>query len=284
MKTNILIRLWNHSWLLLGVLGLLALCSSCEDVVKVDVPEAPPRLVIDASIVWARGSSGEVQHIYVSKTGSFYDNQTPKVSGAVVQITDAQNHTFVFTENVNQPGDYVCTNFQPVLGNTYTLTVTAEGATYQAVENMIEVPPITSVEQSNEAGPLGNDLGLKFYFLDIPNQANYYLYQFETPTQAKTMYDVNDDRFFANNQMFGLYFDEKLKIGDTVTFTLHGISKRYSEYMNKLLAISGSNGGSPFQTAPATVRGNLVNLTHNDDYALGYFRLSQTDTRAYTLQ
>lgn len=284
MQFNQQSSFWKRVLCGMGFMCFIALATSCEDVVEVNVPTDAPRLVIDASIKWAKGSTGETQHVYLSKTGSFYSNDVPKVSGAVVQVADTQNHVFSFAEDGNHPGDYVCTQFQPVVGMTYTLTVVVEGQTYQASEALAEVPSIDSVEQRNDAGPLGKDFGLKFFYQDIPDQANYYLYQFDTPTQVKVIYDVNDDRFFANNQMFGIYFDDQLKIGDTVTFTLHGISKRYSEYMNKLLSIAGSNGGSPFQTAPATVRGNLVNTTNPDNYALGYFRLSQTDTRAYTLQ
>ena len=55
-------------------------------------------------------------------------------------------------------------------------------------------------------------------------------------------------------------------------------------YMNVLLGIAGTNGGSPFQTPPATVRGNIVNQTNFNNFALGFFRLSETDTMSYTVE
>jgi hypothetical protein len=53
--------------------------------------------------------------------------------------------------------------------------------------------------------------------------------------------------------------------------------------MNKLLLISvGSNG--PFSTPPATVRGNIINQTNSNNFALGYFNLSETDVKNYVIQ
>lgn len=54
--------------------------------------------------------------------------------------------------------------------------------------------------------------------------------------------------------------------------------------MNKLLSISGSGGGGPFATPPATLRGNIVNQNNADNYPLGYFHLSEIDTGSYTIE
>jgi hypothetical protein len=58
-----------------------------------------------------------------------------------------------------------------------------------------------------------------------------------------------------------------LKIGDKVTVSHYGISKEYYNYINILVSISG-NGGGPFQSPPATVRGNIINTTNADNYPL----------------
>ena len=36
---------------------------SCTDVIDVDVPDAPPRLVVEASIDWMKGTDGSEQII-----------------------------------------------------------------------------------------------------------------------------------------------------------------------------------------------------------------------------
>ena len=269
---------------MVALLLILLSLNSCEDVIPVDLNTAAPRLVIDASIKWAKGTTGADQRIYLSTTSSFYSNVVPKVSGAVVQINDSQNNVFTFTENPQVPGEYVCTQFNPVMSATYVLTVVYQNQTYQATETMIESPALTTITQDQQGGILGNDIQVKFFFQDIPNKDNYYLFELNTPLQALPILRVTDDRFFANNTMFGLYSEKDLKAGDRLKFTLHGTSKRYYDYMAKLLDIAGSAGGSPFQTAPATVRGNVINQTNQDNFALGYFRLSETDSKTYVVQ
>jgi hypothetical protein len=54
--------------------------------------------------------------------------------------------------------------------------------------------------------------------------------------------------------------------------------------MNKLINISGSQGGSPFATPSATVKGNIINQTNPAQFPLGYFHLSEMDSKSYIVQ
>ena len=54
--------------------------------------------------------------------------------------------------------------------------------------------------------------------------------------------------------------------------------------MSILVSIAGSNVGGPFQSPPATVKGNIVNVTNKENYPLGYFSLSETDTQKYKIK
>jgi hypothetical protein len=69
-----------------------------------------------------------------------------------------------------------------------------------------------------------------------------------------------------------------------VTVTHYGISKTYYNYLSILIKISGGDSGGPFQSPPATVRGNIINTTNKDNYALGYFSLGEIDSKTYTVQ
>ena len=138
--------------------------------------------------------------------------------------------------------------------------------------------------ENNEGGFLGDSIEVKFFFQDNGATNNFYLIQFNTNFNLLPEYDVIDDKFFQGNQMFGLYSNDKMIPGDDLTFTLHGISERYYNYLNVLLGISGGNGGSPFSTPPATVRGNFVNQTNPDNFAFGYFSLSEIDTKTYFIE
>ena len=255
---------------------------SCEDVVDVDLDTANPKLVIEASILWKKGTNGNEQKIKLSTTTDYYSNVIPLVSGATVFITDSSN-TYNFIE-IPGTGEYICGNFNPVIGETYFLTVIANGETYTATESLIASPTIDNVEQDDEGGFLGDEIEVKFFFQDNGTTTDFYLVQFDSNFSLLSEYDVINDEFFQGNQMFGLYTNEDMKPTDVLTFTLHGISERYYNYLNVLLGISGGNGGSPFNTPPATVRGNFVNQTNPDNFAFGYFSLSEIDTKTYVIQ
>ena len=60
-----------------------------------------------------------------------------------------------------------------------------------------------------------------------------------------------------------------------------GCSKRYYQFMFLLLSQTADGAGGPFSTTPATVRGNMVNKSNEDNYPFGFFRLSETDTVEY---
>ena len=254
----------------------------CEDVVDVDLDNSNPRLVIEASIQWKKGTNGNQQKIKLSTTTDYFSNTIPVVSNATVFITDASN-TYTFVENQGT-GEYICTNFNPIIGETYDLTVIANGETYTATETLRPVPTIESIEQNNEGGFLGDEIEVKFFFQDNGSTNDFYLVQFNTSFNILPEYDVVDDEFFQGNQMFGLYSNEDMKSGDMLSFTLHGISERNYNYLNILLGIAGGNGGSPFSTPPATVRGNFVNQTNPDNFAFGYFSVAETDTRVYVIE
>ena len=256
---------------------------SCEDVVDIDLETTEPKLVIDASLKWQKGTLGNEQTIKLTTTTGFYENTIPFVTGATVFITNGNNDIFNFVEIPNS-GEYFCSNFVPEINQNYTLTVIVDGETYTAFETLQVVPTINSVEQNDEGGFTGDEIEVKFFYDDFPIDDNFYLIQFNTSISSLPEYDVISDEFFQGNQMFGLYTNEDLEAGNEVTFTLHGISETYYNYMNILLGVAATNGGSPFQTPPATVRGNIINQTNFDNYALGFFRLSETDTMTYTVE
>lgn len=258
--------------------------TSCEDVVNVDLDTAPPRLVIDASLDWEKGTDGNIQTIKLTTTTGYYNDEIPVVSGATIYITNSQNTVFDFIENPGT-GEYTCTNFIPQLNETYTLTVINNGETYTATETMIAVPEITSVEQNDEGGFFGEDIEVRFYYQDSALENNHYMIRFNTSFLSFPDYNVRSDKYFEGNEMYGIFSDEDLKANDILEIKLYGISEKYYNYMNIILPIiNGGSGSGPFQTIPVNARGNLVNQINNNNYALGYFRLSEVVTLNYTIQ
>jgi hypothetical protein len=255
----------------------------CEEVINADLNTAEPRLVVDASINWKKETSGSLQKVILSTTTSFYSNVIPKVSGASVSIKSSENLNYVFTEIPNT-GEYQCTTFKPIIGETYVLTVVYKGETYTATETMQSVTPIYNIQQNSNGGFSGKDYEIVVNFKD-PLDKNFYMTQFFPDIYKTPVYQVMGDQFTNGNQKSWTFSDEDLKQGNTIAITHYGISENYFNYMSKLISIANSSaGGSPFQTPPATVRGNIVNQTNIDNYALGYFSLSEVDYKNYLIK
>jgi hypothetical protein len=265
------------------VVLIAILCNSCEEVINVDLNTAPAKLVIEAAINWSKGTDGNEQKIKLTTTTDFYNSTIPKVSGATVFIKNSSNTQFDFIEKP-KTGEYICDNFIPEINETYTLTIIREGQTYTAVEKMVSVAPITKIVQTNRGGFAGNTIEIKAFYNDEATEDNYFLYRYVYSTQIKSNYSVAEDKFFQGNEFFSISQNNELKAGDKLEISHFGISKLYFNYMNVLVNIAGNTNGSPFQSPPATVRGNIINLTNFDNFALGYFSVSEVDTKNYVVQ
>ena len=263
---------------------------SCTDVIDVDVPEAEPRLVVEASIDWQKGTSGNSQVIKLSLSTPYFDNllETP-VTGASVKVINNDDKSEVQFTDLNN-GNYSTENFVPVMGQSYTLMVLYDDEIYLASETMTAVTDITDVYQTRENGFDKEALEVNIEFIDPEGIDNYYLSKFQRRgDQFQTLFDVKDE-FTDGNKMSIFY--EKLEDedsgekefvpGDIVDISLLGISEPYYNYIK--LLIEQSQSGGPFSTIPAEIKGNCVNQSQPEKYAFGYFRLSEVDKRVYTFE
>ena len=262
----------------------LILLTSCEKVIDVNLTTEPPRLVVDASLIYTKGTDGKNQSIILSTTTGFFGQEIPKVSGATVYINNSTNSKFEFLEDANQKGKYNCANFIPVIGETYILTIIYKGETYNAQEKLIPVNKIENVEQRADLGINQDEYGFKINFLDRISENNFYIISYKSSYEAFPYYQVLDDQFFDGKIMFGLYGSDDLKLGDSVEVSLKSASQRHFNYMNKLVN-TASSGGGPFQPTPSsTIRGNIVNKTKESNFCLGFFSISETDKIVYTIK
>jgi hypothetical protein len=257
--------------------------TGCEKAITEPLKTAPPRLVIDASIDWVKNTVGNEQKIVLSTTTGYYSPDFPRVSGAVITVTNSSNTVFNFVET-SGAGQYVCHNFLPVIGQTYNLKIVLNGETYTASETFTPVPKIEdNIDQNDKGGEMGDEIEVTFSYKDNASQENFYLNSIKQPHSPFPELEVEDDEHTNGNLMQESFSHEKLKAGDQVDFKLYGISKSYYNYMYKLILATG-NDGNPFPTTPSAVRGNIINQTNNNNYAFGYFRLAEVDTKSYTIK
>lgn len=263
---------------------------SCSEVIDVDVPVAEARLVVEASIDWEKGTSGNTQIIKLSTSTPYFDeNKSDGVSNASVTVTDnTSNQEFTFVDQQN--GEYLCTDFIPALNHSYTLSIENNGEIYTAIETLMSVTEIDRIEQSTEDGFDDEVIELNMFVPDPQDEENYYLIKFqEEGDLLPELFDV-DDEFVDGNEM--KFFIEKLddedtgeeefEAGDVVHIDLYGISKSYYNYIRIL--IEQTQAGDIFSTIPVAIKGNCINQANPDNYAFGYFRLTQVDKVTYTVQ
>ncbi|MGB3344412.1 MAG: DUF4249 domain-containing protein [Aequorivita sp.] len=252
--------------------------TSCEDVIDVDLNEALPRLVVEANINILDSGASFNSYIKLSTTAPFFDNEIPVVEEASIKITDEDGIIFPFEHIGSGRYDGL---FFPVPNMEYTLEILYKSEIFTATTQFVGTVPLEYVEQRNDGGFSGKDIELKAYFTDPEGERNFYF--FKGISEHGLVLDVLNDEFFDGNSIFGYYLVEDLAPGDKVQFNLYGVDEEFYNYMFILLQQTGSGGG-PFETQPATVRGNIVNKTNPENYPLGYFRISELSTLSYTVQ
>lgn len=256
---------------------------SCQDVIDVDLDTAEPRLVIDASLDWTKGTNGNSQFIKLTLTAPYFDDSVPPATGAIITVTDSNNNTFSFVEQDNS-GIYVNNSFIPEISGDYNLTIVYDNETYIASETLTSVASIDFVEQKNDGGFSGEEIELKAFYTDPAGIENFYLFEFMVVKDNSLSLIVYDDIFTDGNQIFAFYSSEDLEAGDELIIKNFGISERTFQFTNLLLEQTNENDGSPFEAQPATVRGNCVNQTNPENFPLGYFRVTESDVITYTVQ
>lgn len=251
---------------------------SCEDVIDVDLNDAQPRLVVESSINILESGARTSRAVRLTTTAPFFDGAVPVVDDAVVQISD-ENGIIIPLEYIGE-GLYDATFF-PRADVEYTLQIIYKSETYSATTKFVPTVPLEYVEQRNDGGFSGDRIELKAYFTDPPGIKNFYYVK--GVSERGVTRNVIDDEFFDGNLIFSSYSAEDLAPCDEVQFNLYGITEEYYNYMSILLSQTGPGGG-PFETQPATVKGNIINLTKPENYPLGYFRISEVSILNYTVQ
>ncbi|MER3376608.1 MAG: DUF4249 domain-containing protein [Allomuricauda sp.] len=270
---------------------LLFVGVSCTDVIEVDVPEAPPRLTIEASLDWEQGTSGSDQTILLStSTPYFAEQKIAPVLGASVRVTNEDSgDEFIFEDQNN--GEYTTSNFIPVIGDTYALEVIYNDERYTATETLVPVSDIVDVFQSTEGGEDKDALEVNVTFNDPADIENYYFLRFKSDADLfPELYYIKDE--FIDGNEFTIYYEKiededdaikEFQPGETVDIAFYGISKQYHDYL-RLLVDQYENSGSPFSPTPVPLVGNCVNIDNPNTIAFGYFRVTEAIKTSYTIE
>ncbi len=271
------------------VLLIIASFISCEDVIDVDLQTEEPRLTVEASLDWEKGTSGNNQTIKLSTSSEYFDkDRNNAVTNATVIVTNTDtNEEFIFS-NQND-GNYTINNFVPIVNNNYTLQIIYNGETYEATEKLIPVVDIKDVRQSTEKGFDDEALEVNIVFDDPEDEDNFYLFKYKE--EGDLLYELEDidDEFVNGNEVSWWYEkedededEENFIVGDRVFVEMYGISEGYFNYIRTL--IEQSEGVGLFGSIPVALKGNCINVTNKDNYAHGFFRLTQVVKTDYIFE
>ena len=268
--------------------AILVLLAGCERVVDLQAPSGPRRLVVEARFELL-GSSFGVQNAQTVKlsttTGYFSDSAPPPASAAVVQVKDDLGRVNTLSET-GVRGTYLApTSFRIQRGRTYTLSVAFEGQQYSAVESTRDVPVIQSIYLDGpHPGRYSGVDGLRatIDYNDPIGTKNFYMWeQYVDGTLQLGPDSVTNTRVIATDQLtdgiqvrgFQPYEGIQVSAQSTVIVRQIGISEAAYQFFFALNDQVSANG-SPFAVAPASLRGNIQNLTTPSMPALGYFYVS----------
>ncbi|WP_285008465.1 DUF4249 domain-containing protein [Pedobacter faecalis] len=254
----------------IGLLLVAIAAAACEKVVDLDLDNAEPKIVIDASL------NDNYQHhfVRVSRTYSFTEpNSFNGVAGAKVVLS-------IPGQDVNlrevEKGVYRTPRMRGMPGTGYTLNVTVDGVTYSSTSYMPEKVYLDSLSFKRLSFFGEENTYVAANFNDPANAQNNYRYLLTVKDKVEED-DVSDDRFNNGNVISNVLYHEldKLKTGDTLEVELQSINRDVYKYFFSLEQITGG-GGPP--VSPANPPSNFNNG------ALGVFNAHTSSRRNAVIQ
>ncbi len=262
---------------------LLLLLTSCEDVVEVDVPSSPPRLLVDALIRIDETQPLVHVSIKVALTASFFST-SPVTNLEQITISNVESGgLLILIEQEEGSGVYEgIINKEFLMEGELILQLTHDERLYFARTRYVPTVPIDTLDQGEGVLFEGDETEVIVTFGDAPDRDDFYVFDFDFGE-----YLVTEDEFYKGQSFsFSYFYDNNLQAGDEVTIAILGADRGFYNYMNQLIQQGGDLMG-PFATLAATVRGNVFDVTglnneeisdnvgRPDKFALGYFAVVQ---------
>jgi hypothetical protein len=253
--------------------------TSCEEAIILDLDQTPSKIVIDGLITDRPGR----QSIKVTRSAPFYSSgKTPRVTTAIITVTDDLGAEFIFAHNPNNHPDssgiYIpATPFAGEVGRTYTLHAEVEGAMYEASDKMVDVIPMDSLayrldeDEQEEPDIAGKFYEILMYAKEPQDQTNYYLFKFYR--NDSLTYNDDTDIYYSDDKFLGESINGVASpifyaMLDTARVEMYSISRVGYIFYDDLSGLLNNDGGGMFGSIPAGPRSNLTNG------ALGFFQVS----------
>ncbi|MEP2935042.1 MAG: DUF4249 family protein [Gilvibacter sp.] len=270
------------------VLSIILVCTflSCQDVVEIDVPSEDPRLIVDAVVRIDTNLAITEVKVIVSETNAFFETIAP-TNLQQITLSNLDNPVggdgIVLVEEEPGSGIYVKSlSTLSLIQDRWLLQIDFEDRFYLAEASFQPAPDIDSLTIGDGTLFGDDETEIIVSYTDIPEQENYYIFDF-----GFNEFLATEDTFYQDQDFeFSFFYDQIFEPGTELTVSILGSDKDFYEYFDELI-VQSDDSGNPFQTPTVTVRGNIINVTDidndgtfdnvgdQDNFALGYFALVQ---------
>lgn len=242
----------------------LALLTSCEDVIEIELDYMKPKLVIEGVIT----DDDNQCIIKLSKTTDYFNhNANPAVSDAVITLTDNTGTVVEFNEV--EPGNYLGKDVYAKSLMNYTLSILSDGELYMAEATVPQKVTIDSLTCRYNPESIFYEVGyvVSCHFSDPGESRNFYrlkTYNINNKLKARYSKELYNDDVNNGNNVVLTWSNDAYQQSDTVVVELYSLYEKTYDYYKTLFPISGGTEMMSF-TTPANPNTNLSNG------ALGYF-------------
>ena len=280
------------------IIAVVLLTLGCEDVIEVDVPEEPPRLIVDALLRVDMNEEFVPVEVRLTTTSSFFDEIMPTSADDNITIIIDRVENGIITETgtkslyeeVPGSGIYVPDpNFdadQRIRSAglsedlRFTMVIPYQGRRYAAQTTYVPSVPIDNLEQGTETLFDDDETEVIISYTDDPDRSNFYVFDFDF-----NEFFASEDTFYQGQAFsFSYFYDQTFDPGSELEISILGADQQFYNYI-LLLVEQADDDFNVFDTPVATVRGNVFDVTDLDNinvldnvaqpnsFALGYFAI-----------
>ncbi len=270
------------------LLAVVFILTSCEETVQLNLNQTPSKVVIDARLTNVLGK----QYVKITRSSNFYQTgSTPRVTDAVVKITDDLGNVMTFVHNPEgkeeKAGYYFpAPGFAGTIGRTYKLSVIVDGVMYSAEDKMLPVTTIDSIkykingDQQDDPKVAGRIYELLLFAKEPQQTKDFYLFEYYRNdslalNRPNDIYFTDDDA--VGEKIDGVSSPVYYSINDKAKLEMYSLSRTAFVFYSDFFNLVNSDGGM-FSPPPANPRTNLNNG------ALGLFQVSAVSTMEIVLK
>ena len=263
---------------------LVVFLASCQDKIELDLPDGESFLVVEG---WITNASPPYQ-VKLTYTSPYFDDAAqPPASDATVILKDDEGNESVLSEIL--PGVYEIID-QGIIGRKYQLYIhLPAGDMYESDFELLREPVLidsiyyrlSEREPSDFLDENPDDIyDVMIDTFEPAGRGDHYRWRsILNGVEARAPFDINiiSDQLVDGVPVLEYNVTGRLyAIPDTVEIVQEMISKAAYEFLTQLRNQTAFVG-SPFDTPPVPIIGNVHNLSNPDEYVLGFFGAAGLD-------